>query len=62
LNATTHVVRLKLFRLKGPEERNCGALAEKQQIFASNMASKCAILPLFLTVFSLQSIYLSSYI
>jgi hypothetical protein len=40
---TTQVVRLKLFRLKGPEERNCGALAKKQQIFASNIASKCAI-------------------
>jgi hypothetical protein len=36
-------------------------LAEKQQIFASNIASKCAIFPLFLTVFSLQPIHLSSY-
>jgi hypothetical protein len=40
---TTHVVRLKLFRPKGPEERDYGALVEKRQIFASNIASKCAI-------------------
>jgi len=37
--ATAHAVRLKVF-----EKHDCGALAEKQQIFASNMASKCTVL------------------
>ena len=57
-NVTTHVVRLKLFRLKaeGTQKHNCHILAEKQQIFVSNMASKCAVFPLFLTAFSLSTL------
>jgi hypothetical protein len=52
---TTHVVRLKLFRLKaeGVRKERLPHLAEKQQISASNMASKFALFSLFLTVFSL---------
>ncbi len=53
LIVTTHVVKLKLFRLKGSEKHDCRTLAEKQQIFASNMTSKCAVFPLFLIAFSL---------
>ncbi len=56
INVTTHVVRLKV-----PEKHDCRTLAEKQPIFTPNMASKCAVFPLFLTVFNLQSIHLSSY-
>jgi len=39
---TTHVVRLKLFRLKaeGVEEHDCRTLAE-YLLLAPNMASKC---------------------
>jgi hypothetical protein len=59
MNVTTHVVRLKLFRLKGSEECDCRVLAEKQQTLAPNMVSKCGVFLLFLTVFSLQPIYLS---
>jgi hypothetical protein len=65
LPLTTHVVRLKLFRLKaeGTQKtqlphfgRETVRLARRrQQIFASNIASKCAIFPLFLTVFSLST-------
>jgi hypothetical protein len=41
------IVTTYVARLKGPEECDCGALAEKQQVFVSNMASKFAIFPLF---------------
>jgi hypothetical protein len=49
LFVTTHVVRLKLYRLKAEEseQRDCGALAEKKEILASNMDSKCAVFPFF---------------
>jgi len=38
------------------------SMAEGQQLLAANMASRCAVSPFFLTVFSLKPIYLSSYI
>jgi len=54
---TTHVVRLKLFRLKGSEKHDCRTLAE-----TSDSCTKHGFkIRFFLTVFSLQPIHLSSY-
>ncbi len=54
---TTHVVRLKLFRLKAAEEHDYRTLAE---IF-DFCTQLCFKMSFFLTVFSLQPIHLSSY-
>jgi len=57
-SVTTHVVRLKLFRLKGSEEHDCRTLAE-----TSDSCTKHGFkMRFFLTVFSLQPIFLSSYL
>ncbi len=54
---TTHVVRLKLFRLKGSEKYDCRTLAEISDSFIKHGLK----MRFFLTVFSLQPIHLSSY-
>ena len=54
---TAHVVRLKLFRLKGPEEHNCCILAEISDYCTKHVFK----MSFFLTAFSLQTIYLNSY-
>ena len=57
IEVTTHIVRLKLFRLKGSEKHDYSTLAE-----ISNSCIKHGfIMRFFLTVFSLQPIHLSSY-
>jgi len=52
---TTHVVRLKQFRLKaeGAYKEHDSHFGGETAILASNMFSKCAVFPLFLTGFSL---------
>ena len=46
---TTHIVRLKLFRLKteGGQKSTIAVLWRKYLILAPNMASKCAVFSLF---------------
>jgi len=59
-DVTTHVVRLKLFRLKAE-----GTRKTRLPHFGGEMVrlnSPKVVFPLFLTVFSLQSIHLSSYV
>ena len=49
LIVTTHVVRLKLFRLKaeGVRSARLAILWRKQPVLATNIASKCAVFSLF---------------
>ena len=54
---TTHIVRLKLFRLNGSEENDCRTLAECDSCTKHGFKMR-----FFLTVFSLQPIHLSTYI
>ena len=53
----THVVRVKLFRLKGAEDHNCRTLAKMSDFCTKHGFKMC----FSLTVFSLQSIHLRSY-
>jgi hypothetical protein len=58
MDATTHVVRLKLFRPKGPEKHDYRTLAETPDSCTKHGFK----MRFFLTVFKLRPIHLSSYV